>query len=174
MLRANRRKEDVPALAAHTTAPTQTTSLWFLDSLVEVHAHGQERAASVVEMTVPPGDVAPLHLQDEDERIEVLDGSATFYVGAQVIHARAGDSVLIPRGRLHTHVASDFGARWLVMTEGGRFEGFVRAVGRPALARTLPPRSGRLDHDEAEDVTRAGLEHGVEYFGPPGTFPTDL
>lgn len=163
------------AVSAQTIDRTQTTNaIWFLDSLVEVRASRGELPVSVVEMTVPPGDLSPLHLQDEDERVYVLDGSATFYVGGDVVHARAGDSVFIPRGRLHAHVASEIGARWLVMTESGRFERFVRAVGRPAPAAELPPRTRGLSYDEAEEVTRAGLEHGIEYFGPPGTFPTDL
>jgi len=156
------------------TTPTETTALWFLDSLAEVRASRDTLPVSVVEMTVPAGDTAPLHAQDEDERIYVLDGSATFYVGDDTIHARPGDSVVIPRGRLHAHRASDFGARWLVMTEHGRFEEFVRAVGRGALARTLPPKGDRLSYEEAEEVTRAGLAHGIEYFGPPGMLPTEL
>ena len=163
------------ATPAHTTGATETTtSIWFLDSLVEVRASRDELPVSVVEMTVPGGDTSPLHLQDEDERIYLLAGSATFYVGAEVVHVHAGDSVFIPRGRLHAHVASDFGARWLVVTDSGRFANFVRAVGREASGAVLPPQSGRLSYEEAEDVTRAGLEHGIEYFGPPGMLPTEL
>ena len=162
----------IPAPATMQTE--KTTSIWFLDSLVEVRASRDEVPVSVVEMTVPAGDVSPLHLQDEDERVYVLEGAATFHVGAEVVHVRAGDSVLIPRGRLHAHSASDVGARWLVVTESGRFENFVRAIGREAPAPVLPRRGERLSYDEAEGVTRIALEHGIEYFGPPGTLPSDL
>ena len=163
------------AIPARTSEHNETTeSIWFLDSLVEVRASREEHPVSVVEMTVPADDASPLHLQDEDEWVHVLEGSVTFHVGADVVRARAGDSVFMPSGRLHTHVASGSGARWLVVTESGRFEKFVRAVGRDAPAPILPPRSGRLTHEDAEDVTRAGLEHGIEYFGPPGMSPTEL
>ena len=161
------------AIAAH-AAEHETTPIWFLDSLIEVRGSRGELPVSVVEMTVPGGDAAPLHLQDEDERIHVLEGSATFFVGAEVIHARAGDSILIPRGRLHTHVASESGARWLVVTESGRFESFVRAIGRDASTATLPPQGERLAYDAAEDVTRTALAYGIEYFGPPGMLPSEL
>ena len=128
---------------------------------------------SILEVTVPPGDMAPLHLLDEDERVYVLAGAVTFYVGADVLDVEAGGFVL-PRGSLHTHRASAEGARWLVMTDSGRFEDFVRAVGRPAEGRALPARNGRLSYEEADEVTRIALRHGIEYFGPPGTLPTDL
>jgi quercetin dioxygenase-like cupin family protein len=151
-----------------------SATLWFLDSLVEVRASkANGEPVSAMEITVPPGDTAPLHLQDEDERIYVLAGSATFYVGDEVHHVRPGEKVFIPKGRLHTHHASDFGARWIVLTESGHFEDFVRAVSRQAPVAALPPRS-RLAWEDAEDLARIGLEHGIEYFGPPGTLPTDL
>ena len=163
------------AIATETSKePSGPTRLWFLDTLVEIRASRADLPVSVLEMTVPAGDTAPLHLQDEDERIYVLGGAATFYVGSETVHARAGDTVLIPRGRLHAHRASDFGARWLVLTESGQLERFILVVGREAPAATLPPRNGPLAYEEAEEITRAALEHGIEYFGPPGTLPTDL
>lgn len=153
---------------------TESSSLWFLDSLVAIRASKTNGdPVSAIEMTVPPGDTAPLHLQDEDERIYVLAGAATFYVGDEVHHVRPGQKVFIPKGRLHTHQASDFGARWIVLTESGHFEEFVRAASRQAPVATLPPRS-RLAWEEAEGLARIGLDYGIEYFGPPGTLPTDL
>jgi quercetin dioxygenase-like cupin family protein len=162
-------------MASLATETFTETALWFLDSLVEIRsskANGEP--VSALEVTVPPGDTAPLHAQDEDERIYVLEGSATFYVGDETIHARPGDKVFIPRGKLHAHRATGSGARWIVLTESGRFEEFVRDVGRDAPTAVLPPKRGPLAWEEAEEVTRIGLNHGIEYFGPPGMLPTDL
>ena len=153
---------------AETTAP-----IWFLDSLVEVRASRERLPVSALEITVPAGDASPLHLQDEDERVYVLAGAATFYVGEEAVDVRAGDSVFIPRGRLHAHLASDLGARWLVVTESGRLEQFIRSAGRPAPAPVLPP-ARRPSDEEAERVVRVASAHGIEYHGRSGMRTTDL
>jgi quercetin dioxygenase-like cupin family protein len=159
-----------------TTVGRQADALWFLDSLAEVvRLSGPEaEGASMVELTVPPDDMAPLHLHDENEWIYMLEGAATFYVGSDVVELRAGHALELPKHRLRTHRASADGARWLVLTESDRFARFVRAVGRPAPYRAVPPRNGPLGYEAAETVTRIGLRYGIDYFGPPGTLPTDL
>jgi quercetin dioxygenase-like cupin family protein len=152
---------------------TRPDALWFFDSLAEVIRPSLAESKGV-ELTVPPGDMAPLHLHDEDERIYMLEGAATFYVGSDVLEKEAGQIVELPARSPHTHRASSEGARWLVLTESDRFARFVRAVSRPAELRAVPPKNGPLGYEEAERVTRIARGYGIEYFAPPGTLPTDL
>jgi uncharacterized cupin superfamily protein len=52
----------------------------------------------------PPRWIAPLHLhRSDDEAWYVLEGALCVRSGAEVIEARAGAAVLVPRGTPHTY-----------------------------------------------------------------------
>lgn len=52
----------------------------------------------------PPRRIAPLHLhRRDDEAWYVLEGTLCVRVGKEVVEARAGSAVLVPRGTAHTY-----------------------------------------------------------------------
>jgi len=52
----------------------------------------------------PPRWIAPLHLhRNDDEAWYVLEGTLGVRVGKDVVEARAGSAVLVPRGTVHTY-----------------------------------------------------------------------
>ncbi len=52
----------------------------------------------------PPRWIAPLHLhRNDDEAWYVLEGTLCVRVGKDVVEARAGSSVFVPRGTAHTY-----------------------------------------------------------------------
>ena len=52
----------------------------------------------------PPRWIAPLHLhRNDDEAWYVLEGTLCVRVGKDVVEARAGSSVFVPRGTPHTY-----------------------------------------------------------------------
>jgi len=52
----------------------------------------------------PPRLIAPVHLHHrDDEAWYVLEGALLVQVGDQVVEARAGAGVLVPKGTLHTY-----------------------------------------------------------------------
>ena len=52
----------------------------------------------------PPRRIAPLHLhRNDDEAWYVLEGTMCVRIGKEVIEARAGSAVLVPRGTAHTY-----------------------------------------------------------------------
>ena len=106
------------------TLTTHTETSWFLGGTARIHAGRieSESETAVVEITMPHGAMAPLHVQDEDETIYVVEGEVTFYVGADVVSVAAGDCFVAPRGIPHTYrVDSEGGARWVVVTTAGRY-----------------------------------------------------
>jgi quercetin dioxygenase-like cupin family protein len=57
----------------------------------------------IVEGVAAPGGGPPPHVHHhEDETFYILEGSATFQVAGQTIHARPGDLIHIPRGTVHS------------------------------------------------------------------------
>jgi quercetin dioxygenase-like cupin family protein len=152
-------------------AATSTEQLWFLNGLATVrvrHDEGED-GISVLERQAPPGESPPLHVhRNEDEVFHVLEGELRVRAGDTETTVRAGETVLGPKGVPHTYrVESREGARWLVITRGGDFEGFVRAASRPAERPGLPPDQGPSMAEQADALAAAAGEHGIEFTGPP-------
>ncbi len=113
----------------------------------------------------------PPHVHDEDETVYVLDGWIRFYVGDKTIPAGPGERVEVGRGVAHTYrVESPGGARWASLTARGRYEAFVREVGRPVDASPEGPAALQT-LAELVALTRAAARHGIEIVGAPGSLP---
>src|SRR5262245_10516964 len=92
---------------------------WWFDSLAVIKAGAADTNGqlTVIEVTEPPNAQAPLHVHHrEDEAFYVLDGSATFYVGDDVVvEARAGDFAFGPRDVPHRYSVGPEGCRMLFL-----------------------------------------------------------
>jgi quercetin dioxygenase-like cupin family protein len=153
--------------------PDEGEALWFLGFLVTMKASGGTTGGrvAVIEHLAPRGAGSPLHVhRREDEWFYVTEGELTFWVGGRVIAAPAGSFVFGPRNVPHTFEVASERARFLLVIEPAGFDDFVRAVGEPAAALTIPPPPA-----EPPDMGRLvalAAEHGVEILGPPG-IPAD-
>jgi len=145
-------------------------SLWFLNTRVAIRVSSRDGSdgISVLEHRAAFGDSPPLHIHhEEDEIFHVLEGEVRYQVENASHVARAGDTVIAPKGIPHTYrVESRDGARMLTITHG-RFEEFVRAFGRPAENEGMPVPSGPPTPDQAEALALACLRFGIELVGPP-------
>ncbi len=150
---------------------TQLQELWFRDVLVRVLSSYADSADAIalLEFQAPPGAATPLHVHHtHDEVFHVLEGEATWRVGGSDVPCRAGDTLLAPKGVPHGYkVNSPDGARWLSVTTGPDFEGFVRALARPAEYSGLPERTGLPTDEEMQALVIAGRGNGIEIVGPP-------
>jgi quercetin dioxygenase-like cupin family protein len=146
---------------AFETVPA-TEELLFLGTRARVLAAGEETggAFALIDMiSVPPGQMAPLHVHRvEEEGFYLLEGEATFFLPGREVTLRPGDFFLAPHGVPHTYRAGEAGARWLVATTPAGFERFVAEVA--ALAEPTP-----------EALAAVAAEHQIEILGPPGTLP---
>ena len=158
--------QSIPPIALQ---PGGGEALWFLGSLVTIKASAATTggAVAVTECYSTRGLGSPLHVHhDEDEWFYVMEGELTLWVGGEVVKAPAGSFVYGPRGIPHTFVVSSAEARYLLVTEPGGFECFVRALSVPAETPTLPPASVQPPAPEVMMATAA--EYGLEILGPPG------
>ena len=89
---------------------------WFLDTLVVEHLMASGTGPVVLEMTLPAGAAPPLHLHhDLDDSSFVLDGRMVVRCGDQMLLARPGDWLSMPRGVPHAfRVVGDQPARILL------------------------------------------------------------
>ena len=144
-----------------------SASAWFADEIATAVAGGQ---VTMVERTAPEGHMPPLVRRDEPETYRVVEGEVVFFVGNDVVWARAGDIVVAPAGVPRTFRADSPDARWLVLTR-------VRSLDRFAdfgRAHCLPQRpvSGCWPSPEEQSAVAAmGAANDIELLGPPGTLP---
>ena len=152
-------------------AVNATRHLWFLSGRVAIRVSCEDGTdkISVLEHAAPHGESPPLHIhRNQDEVFHILEGDLRFVVGGNEVRARAGQTLITPKGTPHTYrVESPYGARWLIVTVGEDFERFVRALGRPAERDGLPDPSGPPTPDEMQALASVALQHGIELVGPP-------
>ena len=92
----------------------------------------------------------------------------TWRVADEDVVCAAGRTLLAPKGIPHAYrVTSHDGARWLAVTRGPDFEGFVRALGRPAERAELPEPLGPPSPEVMQKLAVAARSHGIEILGPP-------
>lgn len=91
---------------------------------VKVSARQSGASATLFEIDCPSGTGTPPHREQGDETFYVLEGTMTFLVGDEVVHAGAGECLCVPRGTRHAEAnTSGRPARALVLsTLGARNE----------------------------------------------------
>ncbi len=96
----------------------------------------------------------------------LLEGHMTFRVDDRMSELAAGSSIFIPRGTRHTYLVDPaMHARVLVMgTPGWYWVDYVRAIGFPATAPTMPPAD--FKPLPMEYVKRVAAGNGLEFTGP--------
>jgi quercetin dioxygenase-like cupin family protein len=142
---------------------TEGDARWWFAALAVIKATAADTAGqmTIVEMTEPPGAQAPLHVHHrEDEAFWILEGSATLYVGDEVIEAGPGDYAFGPRDIPHRYDIGSDGCRMLFICTPGGFEDLVREMSVPAETRTLPPAT--LPPPDMELVAAVAVAHGCE------------
>ena len=108
-----------------------TPAWWFLDLLVVEHRCAPGMDTIVLEMTLPVGSSAPLHVHDDlDDTWYVLEGQMVVRCGDEVTVAGAGHWLSMPRGVPHTfRVVGDRPARILLVHDNATFRDLVRDLG---------------------------------------------
>ena len=102
---------------------------------------------TLLKVSVPQGSGIPAHVHThEDEVFHVVEGAAEFLVGGERVDARAGATIVGPRGKPHAFKATSRDAcrMLVVVTPGGfeRFLGELRGAKDPAAIAAIAGRYG--------------------------------
>jgi len=84
-------------------------------------------------------------------------------MGDEEFEAPAGSFVFQPRGIPHTFRSSGDGAKVVLLVVPSGFEGFFRALSRPAQAMALPPPAGPPSREQVARMEAALGEHGCTF-----------
>jgi quercetin dioxygenase-like cupin family protein len=146
-------------------------SFWYINQLMSTLAEGEDTGGrlTVYEILFPPDSGPPLHVHErEDEAFYVLEGGLSVRMGDEEHEVLAGSFVFQPRGIPHTFRSSGDGARVLLMVVPSGFEGYFRALSRPAEAMTLPPPAGPPGAEQMAQMEAALAEHGCSFVREEG------
>jgi quercetin dioxygenase-like cupin family protein len=146
-------------------------SFWYINQLMSALAEGEDTGGklTVYEILFPPDSGPPLHVHErEDEAFYVIEGGLSVRMGDEDFEASAGSFVFQPRGIPHTFRSSSDGARVLLLVVPSGFEGYFRALSRPAEAMTFPPPAGPPSAEQVTQMEATLAEHGATFVRKEG------
>jgi quercetin dioxygenase-like cupin family protein len=157
-----------PAVTSIAVQPDAGEALWFLGALATVKASSEATAGrvTVIEFLAPCGHGSPLHIRkDHDQSFYVTEGELTFWLDGEIVAAPAGSYVYGPRGIPFRFTVSSEQARFLLVTDPGSFEEFMRELAEPALEPAIPPAA--TEPPDMAHLTATAADYGIEILGPP-------
>jgi quercetin dioxygenase-like cupin family protein len=115
-----------------------------------------------------PDTATPLHLHTRyEERLFVLEGACTVWVGPETFRVGRGDYCAIPLNTPHAIKAGPDGCRSLLISSPA---GFAELIARAATPAQLAGPDTEIDLELFASVS---AELGDQILGPPGTVPAD-
>jgi len=118
------------------------------------------------EALVPNGGGPPPHIHHaEDETFYLAKGSLEMHMGDEVISAKAGDFVNIPRGTVHSfkNVGAETATMIITFVPAG-MEKYLEEVFPPAEDRTATPPP--ITEGLIQKMTAAAQKHNLEFATP--------
>lgn len=150
------------------TTPENSRAWWFLGSLVVLrNPEGAPRVPAVIEMTFPPGGVAPLHVHARlNDDFYLLEGEMAVRSGERTLVARPGNYVSLPHGVAYTtRVTSDGPTKVLLVHNADNFLSLIERSAPIAEELRLPEEGeGTLDMDL---LMKLSVELETPIIGPP-------
>jgi quercetin dioxygenase-like cupin family protein len=138
---------------------------------VRILATGAETSGrhDLVDAFQLPDTATPVHLHTRyEERLFVLEGACTVWVGPDTMRLGPGDYWAIPLDTPHAIKAGPNGCRSLLVTSPA---GFAELIARAATPAHL---AGPETETDLERFAAVSAELGDQILGPPGTGPADL
>lgn len=134
-----------------------------LDIRILTTSADTEGRYDMVDVYQLPNVATPLHLHTRyEERLNVIEGTCTVWLGEDELQLTAGDFVAIPLGVPHAIKAGSRGCRSYLVTSPAAFAELIARAGTPSECATS---------DTAMDValfTAVAAELGDQILGPPG------
>ncbi len=118
----------------------------------------------VVKVQEPPKMGPPPHVHDrEDEMFYITSGSFTFFVGDEVIEAKAGDYVHAPRGIKHHFVAGNEVSEMFVTASPAGFDSFLRDLGKPVSKDADLPEAVPPTPEQMKELMKVAEGYGMKF-----------
>lgn len=138
-------------------------AFWMLGGLYEVLLSSDETngAATIMQMTMPPGMGPPPHVHHKGvtETVYVVEGTLTYQIDGKKIEGAPGSVFRIPPDTLESFEPRTR-TRVVITYEPGGIEKFFAEAGEPAQRREVP--SAPPSRPDMERLKSIGAKHGME------------
>jgi quercetin dioxygenase-like cupin family protein len=108
-----------------------------------VSAEQANNSLFIAEFEFLPGSEPPRHVHTvEDEFIFMKEGEVTFFCGDDIIQAKPGDSVFLPKNIPHHFIITSESAKALFVTTPANFGEFFKMISMPYEGTEIPEVQG--------------------------------
>ena len=123
----------------------------------------------IIDATLAPGSRTPVHLHSRyEERVYLLSGALTVWIGAQRLDLAPGDFYTVPLDTPHAVQAGPDGGRSLIVSSPAGFADLIARAGTPTQDAPTEPEF------DQETFVAISTELGDAILAPPGATPADL
>ena len=144
----------------------QGEALWMLGGLYEIRLSSDETdgTLTIMEMTIPEGAGPPPHIHDGDETVYVVEGTATYHIGDELIEVGPGSVIHLPAGTTETF--EPHGTVRLVLSyRPGGIDKFFSEAAERATSRDVPPPM--TSPPDFERLAALASNYGLTLLPPP-------
>jgi quercetin dioxygenase-like cupin family protein len=146
------------------TKPERSNSYWYTGHLLSVLLNSVDTGGqfSLLKMTEPKGLEPPPHIHTrEDEIFTRLEGEIMFTCGEETFHAKAGDTMFLPKNVLHSfQVVTDKAEVLIALTPAGLEKFFIEMSTKAPEMKAPPMPSGPPD---IERLISTAARYGVQF-----------
>jgi quercetin dioxygenase-like cupin family protein len=124
-------------------SPELKNSYWYIGHLMSIliSAHDTNGSFSLMHGFEIKGLEPPPHIHTkEDESFYIMNGEINYTVGKEVLNAKSGDWVFLPRNIQHSFQVLTDQAEVLIHLSPGGFEDYFIEMSEPAKELVIPPR----------------------------------
>lgn len=146
------------------TRAQMSNSYWYIGHLLSILLDSEDTGGqfSLLKMTEPKGLEPPPHIHTrEDEIFMLLEGEMLFTCGGETFHAKAGDSMFLPKNILHSfQVVTDKAEVMILLTPAGLEKFFVE------MSQKAPEMKAPLMPSGPPDISRlisTAARYGVQF-----------
>lgn len=127
-----------------------------------VSAEQTNNSLFIAEMEFQPGSEPPRHVHTrEDEFIFVKEGEVTFFCGDDIIQAKPGDSVLLPKNIPHHFVITSPCVKAMFVTTPATFGEFLMGISMPYEGTEVPEVQGPPSEETVGQMVALMASFGI-------------
>lgn len=165
LLGADSKRNMVPgSVIPKMMAPELGNSYWYIGHLMSILLSGRDTGGSfaLIHGYEIKGLEPPPHTHSrEDESFYLLEGEITYKAGDEVMNAKKGDWVFLPRGIQHSFQVLTDQAEVLIHLSPAGFENYFIEMSEPAGALVIPARP--QGPPDVKRIIETASKYGVSF-----------
>jgi quercetin dioxygenase-like cupin family protein len=130
---------------------------------VLMHGNATDNNIFVAEIEGLPGGEPPRHVHTcEDEVVTVKEGNITYFVGDEIIFAKPGDTVILPKNIPHHFVITSEKMRVVLVTTSASFGDFFCSISSAYNGKDIPVPQ-RPPEETIKEIILLTQQFGIYY-----------